>query len=226
MNKNSDPKATKRPFRGERPFPWKCHHCFKNEVVMATVSYNAEIKHDGRFYAFTIPELKLPICQACGEKVFTEKVDDQITVALREHLHLLSPEEIRMGLERLNLTQKEAAKRLGIAEATLSHWLTDTQIQSRSLDNLLRLFFAFANVRDALTHQCWPVSAKFGKQAAPSTSEVAQEHATQASGPTPNDGGTSGPVNRIGGYLATRYSNDEEQSANAAKGERFALFLN
>jgi len=48
------------------------------------------------------------------------------------------------------MTQKEAAERLGIAEATLSRWLTDTQIQSRALDNLLRVFFAFPVVREAL----------------------------------------------------------------------------
>src|SRR5436189_881513 len=125
-------KKTKRPVGAERPFPWRCRHCGKSEVVMGVVKYDAEIRHDGRVYAFTIPRLNLPVCQACGEKVFTEKVDDQISAALRSHLHLLSPEEIRAGLERLNMTQKESAERLGIAEATLSRWLTDTQIQSRA----------------------------------------------------------------------------------------------
>ena len=113
-------KQTERPAGAERPFPWRCRHCGKNEVVMATVSYDAEIRHDGRVYAFTIPHLALPICQVCGERVFTVKVDEQISAALRSHLRLLSPEEIRAGLERLNMTQKEAAERLGIAEATTS----------------------------------------------------------------------------------------------------------
>lgn len=117
---------------------------------MGTARYDAEIRHDGRLHSFTIPHLHLPICQACGEKVFTEMVDDQIGAALRSHLHLLTPAEMRAGLERLKLTQKEAAERLGIAEATLSRWLTDTQIQSRALDNLLRLFFEFPVVREAL----------------------------------------------------------------------------
>src|SRR5438445_777368 len=128
---NSHPKTTKRPFCAARPFPWKCHHCFKNAVDMATVSYDTEVRHDGRLHKFTVPELRIPVCEACGQKVFTEKVDDQISAALRCHLHLLCPEEIRAGLERLNMTQREAADRLGIAEATLSRWLTDTQIQSR-----------------------------------------------------------------------------------------------
>src|SRR6266404_4932926 len=141
---NPDPaKNMKRPIGAERPFPWRCRRCGKSEVSMGSVSYNAEIRHDGRVHAFTIPQLRLPVCQACGEKVFTEKVDDQKSNALRSHLHLLSPDEMRAGLERLNMTQREAAERLGIAEATLSRWLTDTQIQSRAMDNLLRVFFAF-----------------------------------------------------------------------------------
>ena len=49
------------------------------------------------------------------------------------------------------MTQKEAAERLGIAEATLSRWLNETQIQSRAMDNLLRIFFAFPQVRLALS---------------------------------------------------------------------------
>jgi transcriptional regulator with XRE-family HTH domain len=65
-------------------------------------------------------------------------------------LHLLTPEEMRAALERVGITQKEAADRLGIAEATLSRWLSETQIQSRAMDNLLRVFFAFPQVRTAL----------------------------------------------------------------------------
>lgn len=69
------------------------------------------------------------------------------------HLGLLTPEEIRSGLDRLGLTQKESAQRLGIAEATLSHWLTDTQIQSRAMDNLMRLFLESEEARELLARK-------------------------------------------------------------------------
>ena len=117
---------------------------------MKAISFDAEFRHDGKLHHFTVPELKIPVCEACGEKVFNENVDDQITDALRVHLHLLFPHDIRAGLNRLNLTQKELAERLGIAEATLSRWLTDTQIQSRAMDNLLRLYFALPEARKLL----------------------------------------------------------------------------
>jgi putative zinc finger/helix-turn-helix YgiT family protein len=151
MSMNANPSSeVKRPVGAERPFPWRCRHCGKNEVVMTTTCHDAEIRHDGRLYSFPIPRLDIPACRACGEKVFTEKIDDQINAALRSHLHLLTPEEMRKALDRVGMTQKEAADRLGIAEATLSRWLNETQIQSRALDNLLRVFFAFPEVRTAL----------------------------------------------------------------------------
>jgi putative zinc finger/helix-turn-helix YgiT family protein len=149
MNANTI-KESKRPFGAERPFPWRCRHCGKSQVFMTTTSYDAEVRHDGRVHSFTIPKLDAPACRACGEKVFTAHVDDQISAALRSHLHLLTPEEMRTALNRLNMSQKEAADRLGIAEATLSRWLNQTQIQTRAMDNLLRLFFAFPEVRSAL----------------------------------------------------------------------------
>jgi putative zinc finger/helix-turn-helix YgiT family protein len=159
-------KDSKRPFGAQRPFPWRCRHCGKNQVVMTTVSYDAEVRHDGRLYTFTIPQLEIPACKACGQKVFTEKVDDQINAALRSHLHLLSPDEMRKALERVTMTQKEVTERLGIAEATLSRWLNESQIQSRAMDNLLRLFFAFPEVRNALKeHAQDPIGVDGGRQA-------------------------------------------------------------
>lgn len=143
-------RKTKRPRDGERPFPWRCRQCGKQEVTLAKTGYDAELRHDGRLHAFTIVDLELPVCHACGDRVFTEKVDAQINDALRSHLNLLTPAQIRDAIKRLEMSQKDIAGRLGIAEATLSRWLNETQIQSRAMDNLLRVFFGFPDVRMAL----------------------------------------------------------------------------
>jgi putative zinc finger/helix-turn-helix YgiT family protein len=180
----SPEKQAKRPRGADRPFPWRCRHCGKQEVALSKVSYDAEVRHDGRLYAFTVPSLELPICSACGEKVFTNEANEQIGAALRAHLGLLTPEEIRRGLERLGLTQKETAQRLGIAEATLSHWLTDTQIQSRAMDNLMRLFLESDEVRELLAR-------KFGRPGGNSN----------ASQPSESDGTRPAGVNRVKKYL-------------------------
>jgi hypothetical protein len=143
----------KRPANADRPFPWHCRHCGQDQVFMTAIRYDADVRHDGRVYAVTIPDLQLPICKVCGEKVFTENVDDQIFTALRTHLHLLTPAEMRAALGRLGMTPKEVAERLGIAETTFSYYLNDIQIQPRATDNLLRVFFAFPEVRSALTRE-------------------------------------------------------------------------
>ena len=143
-------KQQKRPMLAERPFPRKCRHCGEQAVFMATTEYAAEVRHDGRLHTFTIPQLELPICESCGEKVFTEDVDRQVNDALRSHLQLLAPSQIRQAIERIGMSQKEVAQRLGVAEATLSRWLNESQIQTRSLDNLMRLFFAIPEVRTVL----------------------------------------------------------------------------
>jgi len=148
-----DPKQSttaKRPRSAERPFPWRCRHCGKRQVTLAKTDYAAEVRHDGRLHTFTIPDLELPVCQACGERVFTEKVDAQINDALRAHLNLLTPAQIRDAIKRVGMSQKELAQSLGIAEATLSRWVNQVQIQSRSMDKLLRIFFGFPEVRVAL----------------------------------------------------------------------------
>ena len=143
-------REAKRPANAERPFPWRCRRCGNEQVFPATLSYDAEVSHDGRLHQLNIAKLQIPVCGSCGAKVFTEKVDDQINASLRAHLHLLTPEQMRAALDRVNMTQKQAAERLGVAEATLSRWVTGTQIQSRAMDNLLRVFFAFPPVRAAL----------------------------------------------------------------------------
>jgi putative zinc finger/helix-turn-helix YgiT family protein len=143
-------KQAKRPRNAERPFPWRCRQCGEREVVLAKTNYAAAVRHDGRLHEFTIAELELPVCQACGERVFTEKVDAQVNDALRGHLNLLTPAQMRDAIKRVGMSQKDLANCLGIAEATLSRWVSEVQIQSRSMDNLLRVFFGFPEVRVAL----------------------------------------------------------------------------
>jgi hypothetical protein len=61
-------------------FPWMCPTCCKREVYMSIISeYKAEIRHNEDLILFTVLNLKTPACQACGELLFTNKSDKQIT---------------------------------------------------------------------------------------------------------------------------------------------------
>ena len=76
----------------KEPFPWRCHHCGLREVYMIMMDYPAEVKWGGQLYKFTIVDLEIPACKACGELVFTEKGDDQIQECLETLLNKLPNE--------------------------------------------------------------------------------------------------------------------------------------
>jgi hypothetical protein len=76
---NKNPTDAKRPVGAERPFPWHCRHCGQDQVFMTTINYDAEVRRDGRLLTFTVPRLDIPVCRACGQKVFTEKWMPRLT---------------------------------------------------------------------------------------------------------------------------------------------------
>jgi putative zinc finger/helix-turn-helix YgiT family protein len=133
-----------------RPFPWPCSNCLTRTVVPTVTAYTARVKHDGIVHELHFPALEIPRCQTCGETYTTAAVDDQISDALRSHLRLLTPAQIRKGIEQLGLKQQEVAERLGVAAETISRWVNGALIQSRAMDNLLRLFFGVPEVRKVL----------------------------------------------------------------------------
>jgi len=141
-NENNQPKI--------RPFPWKCGRCRQREVYPIEEEYTTEIVHDGRSYTVTLPSLRRFRCRNCGEVDLDEAADEQILRAFRRQVGLLTPEEIRQNRKKLGLTQEELAERLSVAEATLSRWENGWQIQQRSLDKLMRLFFELPEARQFL----------------------------------------------------------------------------
>jgi putative zinc finger/helix-turn-helix YgiT family protein len=136
--------------RRDRPYPWLCANCLKDDVYPETMPYTTEVKHDGRRYKLMIPALTIPKCRACGELVFSNSVDDQIMQALRTEARLLTPQQIKAGRKALGLKSKELAQRLGVAAATVSRWEKRMMIQSRAMDNFLRVYFAVPGVRAVL----------------------------------------------------------------------------
>ena len=136
-----------------RPFPWSCSDCYTLTVVPTVMDdYTAKVKHDGVVYELHLPSLEVPCCQTCGETYSTNAIDEKISDALRERLRFLTPAQIRQGIEQLKpkLNQQQLAERLGVAPETISRWLNGALIQSRAMDNLLRVYFAFPEVQAAL----------------------------------------------------------------------------
>jgi DNA-binding transcriptional regulator YiaG len=135
---------------GDRPFPWRCWNCRKNEVFREAIPYSIDVNHDGQVYQVEIPNLMVPKCRNCGEITFDHNADDQVTDALRTKIGLLMPEEIRARRMSLGLTPAELSLRIGYPEDTLEKIEGRFRVQSRALDTMLRVYFAFPNVREAL----------------------------------------------------------------------------
>src|SRR5438128_12425919 len=144
-------KGTEKP--AIRPFPWKCIECHQRTVHMDRVSYRCEILHDDRLYTVEVPDLETPRCTQCGTIVMIDAANRRITDTLRRQIGLLTPEQIRERRQALGLTQEELARRLGVTDTSLAAWEAGDQLQPRSVNHLLDLFFAYPNVR---THLATP----------------------------------------------------------------------
>ncbi len=146
-------KPDPKPAAKVRPFPWHCIECGQDQIVPLATDFTITVKHDGRPYDLRIPNLEIPTCRNCGEQVFTGPEDDRITAALREQIGLLMPEEIQRHRKQLKLSQQELAEHLGVAKETISRWESGAVIQSRAMDNLLRLFFESPEARELLARK-------------------------------------------------------------------------
>lgn len=135
---------SKRHRAADRPFPWRCRNCGQTRVVPHTIDYRDTVRFDDRLVSHLARDIEIPICENCGEKVFTEKVESQLWEAMQRHLHLLLPADIREGIAALGLSRKEVADRLGIAEDLLWRWAHGFSIQSRRMDNLFATVFSVA----------------------------------------------------------------------------------
>ena len=136
-----------------KPYPRRCAECGKVAVQAVLVPYEAKIKHDGKLHAFRIDDLPVDRCSACGEEFFTNATSDAKSRALRRHLGLLQPDEIRGLLSEQGLTQRKLAEHLRIAEESVSRWINGLSIQSRALDAFMRIYFASAEVREMLAQE-------------------------------------------------------------------------
>jgi DNA-binding transcriptional regulator YiaG len=118
--------------------------------------YPCKIWYEDQEYQVDMPRLNMPRCQECGELVFDNWADEQINLAFRKQVALLTPEQIRTNRTALGLSRHDLAVRLGVEEDLVRRWEENGTLHSRALDNLLRLYFAFPQVRSALNGEPHP----------------------------------------------------------------------
>lgn len=139
--------------RSSKPYPWKCGQCGQRAVQPERVDYSAAIEHDGRCHSVEVPELQVARCTVCSEIVLDDEANRRVSEVIRAQLGLLTPEQIQQNRERLGLTNQQLAGAVGIGEASLARLESGGQIQPRSLDRLLRLYFGVEQVRTLLSDE-------------------------------------------------------------------------
>lgn len=137
--------------RAPEVFPHFCPECGETAVFPETITHETAFKHENRLYHCTVPNLTVNKCRECGGIIFPDAALDKITDAFRAHAGLLTTSEIAENLKRLGLSQKQFAERIGIAEETISRWMSSVQVQSQALDNLMRIFFRLPEIRTVLS---------------------------------------------------------------------------
>lgn len=82
-------------------------------------------------------------CVDCGEEYYTaaqaKELDRKIVQAYRASQNLLSGKQIKAIRSALYLSQKHLEDALGLGPKTVVRWENDTQVQGKSLDNVMRL---------------------------------------------------------------------------------------
>jgi DNA-binding transcriptional regulator YiaG len=135
----------------KKPFPWRCGRCGEQAVYGAIVDYTTTEYHGALPHTVTIAGLKTPKCAKCGQVAPDLEARDAITAAFMRQINLLMPAQIREHRLKANLTEHELAAALGVADDVVAKMENGDMIQSRTLDNLMRLFFGLAQVREILT---------------------------------------------------------------------------
>jgi HTH-type transcriptional regulator/antitoxin MqsA len=109
-----------------------------------------------RVVAEDVPVL---VCPACDEVFYGPEAEQVHHRAICKALGLLTPEEIKSLRERLGKSQVAFAQLTGIEAATLSRWEQGRLMQSRALDNYLRILDALPEAVLALERMSkYPVS--------------------------------------------------------------------
>lgn len=109
-----------------------------------------KMKYDGGTHEVLVDNMPEWHCRVCDVSVVDEESDRFLQEALRKHIGLLSPDQIRAGLKKLDISQDKFAAQLGCAAESVSRWLNGAVLQSRTYDRFMRVYFQCPDVRGYL----------------------------------------------------------------------------
>lgn len=135
----------------KKPFPWRCSSCGEQAVYGAVVNYTATKHHERQAYTVKVDGLKTPKCAKCGRVAPDSEAMEIIDAVFVRQLNLLTPEQIQAHRLKAKLTQHDLAAAVGVEDYIVENLESGLQMQTRLMDNVLRLFFGVDQVREILT---------------------------------------------------------------------------
>lgn len=137
----------------KKPFPWRCSKCREQAVHGTVVDYVTTEYHDGHAYTVKVDGLKTPRCVKCGQIAPDSEAMDLINDVFIRQINLLTPEQVQEHRTKAKVTQQELAMAIGVEDYVIERIESGGFLQPRTVDNLMRLFFGLAEVRNILTTQ-------------------------------------------------------------------------
>lgn len=116
-----------------------CKSCDATDIEIVT--QRSELKY--RDTDLVIEDDTFSRCRACDESFYTgqqaKDLDRKVIRAYRTSQNLLNGSEIKSLRSALYLSQAQFEEALGLGPKTVVRWENDTHVQSKALDNVLRL---------------------------------------------------------------------------------------
>ncbi|HOO56567.1 MAG TPA: type II toxin-antitoxin system MqsA family antitoxin [bacterium] len=124
----------------------KCPFCGNKSFQKKHGDFHFTITDDGSNpdaleFETIIPDSDWEECPSCKEILLSKELDRQIENWQYTREGLLTPDELKQIRKEFGLSQVEIAKYLGVGEKSYTRWENRLSIQSKAMDNLIRLFY-------------------------------------------------------------------------------------
>ncbi len=116
-----------------------CAICGKDQLVEKHGTFEFEWPADISAKPSRFADATWWACNACGEEVLPAELIARIEAERYRLDGLLSPTEVLAVRKRLGLTQRDMSKLLGVGEKSYTRWELGLSVQTKSMDNLVRL---------------------------------------------------------------------------------------
>jgi len=128
----------------------KCYQCGGAFAHRIAPAHHRKLRYEGVAYNVLVTDMPEWHCATCDLSVTDEEGDEPLQAALRNHVGLLTPQQIRAGIKELGINQEKFAEKIRCAPESISRWLNGAVLQSRVYDCLMRIYLQFPQVREAL----------------------------------------------------------------------------